>query len=1369
MTEMTAAHLRNEPMRAMLDAGDPVPQTFPSSMSLLSLLPYVPSERDQGQCGDCWAWAGTGVMEIAHNVQNAVANRLSVQLLNACNPYVSCCEGGWLDNVAQFYNFEGFAVPWSNTNGDWTSGDGSCGAACGTIATSPQFPINSISVSTVSTWGVGKAQAIANIKAALNQNQAVWFGFFMGSQTDWDKFDDFWEFQPETAQWTNFNPGENYTSGAGHAILCVGYNDDDPAGPAWIMVNQWGTTSGRPDGTLEVSQNIDYDGTYIYDSQPYQQLYFETLNVEFASQVTNTLAINVNGTGSVLIGGTNAPSTISLPAGETVNLTAQGNFLGWSGCQSGNSSNVSVVLSTNLTLTANFQDGTNPLAPVIVTQPVAQNLPAGGTLALSVSGYGIPAPTFSWSAGGQPVGNGTSTLIITNLTTSNQGSYSCLLSNAAGEVQSASVQVNVEAVPAFVQQPVDEIVALAGRTVFTAVANSSNVNYQWFKAGSAIPGGNSSSLVVSNAQLVNAGNYWLVITNSAIAESATSSVVTLTVVSRPSITTQPAATNVVLGSNATLSVAASGGGLTYIWKRSGSVVQTGTNNTCLVNSSVAGSANYSVIASNLSGTANSATVGVLVVAPPSLTMPPNKNLSAGGSWIINDVCTNVAGTFSWFYNGTNALPFTNNYYTLTNATTNSGGTYSLVLSNIAGVVTGSVTVSVFIYPSIVEQPAAANILPVGTNVQLAVGAFGDSIAYQWSKNTKVIPGATNSTLSLSNLAVAHAGSYTVVVSNVIGKVSSHPSVLSVIPPPAINGKPKTQTLVVNQPLNLSVLASGAKPYTNLSYQWQFGTNIPNATNSTFKIANISSNWAGTFTVVVSNYGGATNASAVVSVIRDTSPPKLTVLVPTKPATNSPYTLTGTASDIVSVTNVVFSLDGGNTFSNAVTTNSWAKWSASLPLVIGTNTLMVVAQNINGLCTTNNSKIKYSPFFAAVLTYNGNGTGAVTGFTNSMQYGVAYTLTAKPTAQNLFQYWSGLSGITGASSTNSAKFTFTVTNTVAATVSFATNQFFDQAGAYNGLFYPTNGATHQSAGFINATITTGLTYSGKVLLAGQIFNISGLLDTNGTVSIALNTNVTLAFAMGNQQLTGTVSSADWTSPLTADLATFSKSNPNTSFAGNFDIVIPPAATGPATNGYGFGTAAVNAGGFVSFVGSAADGTALSQSVPLSQDGEWPLFVQMYSVNKTTTAGEILGWLTFDTNGTPSGNVTWIKTAYSDTGSYADGLTNTVAILSSTYTAPTESSPNVLNGMTLGEAVFVGGNLTNSFESEIGLTNNGSVHCYSSTMSMKFTSGGLFTGKFLDTGTGQYASFYGAALQNTTNAYGYFLGTSQSGSITIEPTP
>jgi len=54
-----------------------------TNFSLLSHLDYIPDERNQGSCGNCWAWAGTGCLEIALSMQREIKDRLSIQYLNS--------------------------------------------------------------------------------------------------------------------------------------------------------------------------------------------------------------------------------------------------------------------------------------------------------------------------------------------------------------------------------------------------------------------------------------------------------------------------------------------------------------------------------------------------------------------------------------------------------------------------------------------------------------------------------------------------------------------------------------------------------------------------------------------------------------------------------------------------------------------------------------------------------------------------------------------------------------------------------------------------------------------------------------------------------------------------------------------------------------------------------------------------------------------------------------------------------------------------------------------------------------------------------------------------------------------------------------
>jgi C1A family cysteine protease len=256
-------------------------------MSLLNRIRYIPSERNQGNCGNCWVWPSTGIMEIALNVQNGIEDRLSIQLLNSCKTDKFACCGGSIYEFATWYTGKRFAVPWANTNGFFQDGVRECddnapAVSCGAISTVMNYPITSIQAVTIATQGVGQATAIANIKNILYQNKGVYFSFALATQSHWNTFYDFWNHQPESALW-NPDPYCGYTwvpnEGGSHAVLIVGYDDNN-----WIALNSWGTANGvRPNGLFRIPIYMNYDCTY-YDSTQRKYYYsrgFSTLNVAF--------------------------------------------------------------------------------------------------------------------------------------------------------------------------------------------------------------------------------------------------------------------------------------------------------------------------------------------------------------------------------------------------------------------------------------------------------------------------------------------------------------------------------------------------------------------------------------------------------------------------------------------------------------------------------------------------------------------------------------------------------------------------------------------------------------------------------------------------------------------------------------------------------------------------------------------------------------------------------------------------------------------------------------------------------------------------------------------------------------------------------
>lgn len=265
----------------------PVPKQsirFPKSISLLSYLTYNPWERNQGMCGNCYAWAATGALEMDLSYRFQTRDRLSVQFFNSCTE-ISACDGGWPQDVADFYNEAQMAIPWRNLNADWKDGNGFSTVPCEEIEKTRHYPVLACTASTIVNEGMSREATIAAIKAQLDSGKAVCFGFFLPTDADWNAFFAHWDNNGEDT-YIDLSALGNKACDAGvggHEVLCVGYTED-----AWIMLNSWGEAGGmRPNGCFAVGpiDTMDYSAWLEDSGETFPMFYWDVIDTDFAQQL----------------------------------------------------------------------------------------------------------------------------------------------------------------------------------------------------------------------------------------------------------------------------------------------------------------------------------------------------------------------------------------------------------------------------------------------------------------------------------------------------------------------------------------------------------------------------------------------------------------------------------------------------------------------------------------------------------------------------------------------------------------------------------------------------------------------------------------------------------------------------------------------------------------------------------------------------------------------------------------------------------------------------------------------------------------------------------------------------------------------------
>jgi pectate lyase len=529
--------------------------------------------------------------------------------------------------------------------------------------------------------------------------------------------------------------------------------------------------------------------------------------------------------------------------------------------------------------------------PSISIQPEPQTINAGATANFSVSANGTAPLAYRWRKDGSDIPGATSSsLAVASVQDSDAGTYTVVVSNAAGSATSEGVALNVTHIvpPTITTQPASQTANVGSNVVFTVVAGGTAPFYQWQKNGSDIAGATAASLTLSNVQLSNAGEYSVEVSNDA--GVATSDPATLTVVVPPSEflrerfadgtrATQnlPASADwfTSSGSNnfnatagqATQIVSSSRTLLTYFTNSSAVPVTVATGQTLTLDfvaqfsgfdtGASVGSTTFSVAL--LRSVANPTGVGGTGFVPVG---SPNTNARVSGDFGSNssNAFNNYGGYAAMTYTGQSGAATPVKLYARTGANTSllnstspytqftTGGTVSASSAMTAGTdYRGTLTLEntgsgVRVTYTLKEAATGALVMSYSATQAAASFTQFDTAAFYLSKASA----SANYNLVIKSADVSLGGSAD------LGDA------------PSITTQPVSQTVSAGANVSFTVDAEGTAP---LSYQWQKnGSPINGATAATLNLSNVQGTDSGNYRAVVSNAAGsATSTTAVLNV------------------------------------------------------------------------------------------------------------------------------------------------------------------------------------------------------------------------------------------------------------------------------------------------------------------------------------------------------------------------------------------------------------------------------------------------------------------------------------------------------------------------
>jgi len=186
-------------------------------------LTGCPPIRDQASCGSCWAFSTVGALECAVKIKDGVTVDLSEQWLISCNRDGWDCTGGWFAH--DYHQFKtdscGGTGAVFESDSPYVASDATCDCPY-----DHQYLIDG--------WAYvgsgGSVPATDDIKQAIMDYGPVSVAVYAD-----------WAMQAYTGGVFN----DCGSGGVNHAVVLVGWDDDQGTSGVWFMRNSWGPGWGE--------------------------------------------------------------------------------------------------------------------------------------------------------------------------------------------------------------------------------------------------------------------------------------------------------------------------------------------------------------------------------------------------------------------------------------------------------------------------------------------------------------------------------------------------------------------------------------------------------------------------------------------------------------------------------------------------------------------------------------------------------------------------------------------------------------------------------------------------------------------------------------------------------------------------------------------------------------------------------------------------------------------------------------------------------------------------------------------------------------------------------------------------------------------